>query len=458
MNKGIWIETLKLNDLTLWDENARFSDKYFNKDEKELIAHFCNRKDFKIEELTKEVVRDFDLPQLEKLVIYNNEGRNMVLEGNRRITVYKLLNNPELSPNATIKYFFLKKKKEVSVKNNFLFECIVTDNITEGFRYIERKHLRGNNEVGWKDQERTNHNVRRGTATQKEEFKVAVSKIIKGLDFPEELKENILGPRFVTNFWRIVGSNIAWSKYGFSLSKDGVLQVKDKIFKEHLKVIIWNVLQKKDFSGNKIDSRTLNTNIEKEEYLNSISDKDVERVSVGVKEHTKETLFGSSAVQIQEASKNINKTPITTGSSILFGRKLILKSGPVNNLYRAIDLIYEQNKTNEQNLNVVFPVLGMSLRLILDVAAKEYYKHAEPNKTGQWFEDFLKIVKNEFKKQNTIEKINYLSLTTDWLSSKYNIEGILHTWSHGDLPANKSEVLKMSKIIGDILVIYFNRK
>ena len=52
----------------------------------------------------------------------------------------------------------------------------------------------------------------------------------------------------------------------------------------------------------------------------------------------------------------------------------------LNNLYWAIDKIYEQNKNNKNELEIVLPIVGMSLRLILDVAAREYYSEEELKK------------------------------------------------------------------------------
>ena len=65
-------KSIKVSDLQLWDENARVPDKYFNKSEKEIISHFLSKKEFKIEILAKEIVKDFDLLQLENIIVYNN--------------------------------------------------------------------------------------------------------------------------------------------------------------------------------------------------------------------------------------------------------------------------------------------------------------------------------------------------------------------------------------------------
>ena len=48
---------IALKDLFLWDQNARFTDKYFSKPEKELIEHFCSDKKFRIETFAKKLSR-----------------------------------------------------------------------------------------------------------------------------------------------------------------------------------------------------------------------------------------------------------------------------------------------------------------------------------------------------------------------------------------------------------------
>ena len=46
-DNGNWSEEeVPLKELFLWDENARFPDKYFNKTERELIEYFLSKKNF----------------------------------------------------------------------------------------------------------------------------------------------------------------------------------------------------------------------------------------------------------------------------------------------------------------------------------------------------------------------------------------------------------------------------
>ena len=148
-------------------------------------------------------------------------------------------------------------KEKIEIDNNYNFECLVTTDLEQGLRFIDRKHIQNNNEVSWGDAERAHHNARRGKAKKKEYFRIGISKIVKNLDIPEEFKNDVLGKGYVTTFFRILDSNAAWDKYGFRLDSEGNLKVRNNDFAEELKVIILNVLQKKDFNDKPIHSRAL---------------------------------------------------------------------------------------------------------------------------------------------------------------------------------------------------------
>src|SRR3989339_420764 len=275
-------------------------------------------------DLAESIVKEFDLPQLEKIVIYSLNGNNIVLEGNRRLVAYKLLNNPDLIKNPQTKNKLIELKSKIDINDNFKLECLVTDDIEQGFRYIERKHLNNNHEVAWGDNERTHHKARRGKASAKELFKVEITKIVKDLDLPTAMKESVLGHGYVTNFWRILESEPAWKEYGFKIDSEGKLQMQDKNFKDKLKVIILNVLQKQDFSGNKIDSRSLNKNKEKEEYIKSISNEDIKKVESEIKNQTKENIFGDETIEIKPINQK-RSNPKSTTRSYLIPKTCILE-------------------------------------------------------------------------------------------------------------------------------------
>jgi hypothetical protein len=119
-------KALKISELSFCDENPRFPDKYFNQTEEELINFFLQKKDFKIQELAEAVVKDFSLPQLEKIVVLELQDQNIVIEGNRRLTVYKLLVNPELTKDEKIRAFFKELSNKISITEEYELECCCT--------------------------------------------------------------------------------------------------------------------------------------------------------------------------------------------------------------------------------------------------------------------------------------------------------------------------------------------
>ncbi|MBI5122641.1 hypothetical protein HZA75_02160, partial [Candidatus Roizmanbacteria bacterium] len=371
-NKANWqIKNIAIKDLLLWDENARFPDKYFNTTEKELIEYFILKKDFKIKELAEAIIKDFDLPQIEKIVVYEYDERLIVLEGNRRLTVYKLLDNPSLTSNGELKSFFEMLKLKININNNFLIESLISKDREQGLRYIDRKHVFGNNEIGWKDTERALYNARRGRAKKIELFKIALTKNIKKLDIPEPMKEQVLGSGYVTNFYRIVESNPAWQLFGFSLSNSGDLKIKDKDFSEKLKVIIFNVLKKEDFKGNKIDSRSLNKNSEKERYLKSINKDDFVRVEKEIKNSKVKNIFGEESINISKPNL-IRSNPKSTTRNYLIPKTctLQIQQTKINNVYHELKndlLIDDTNKAVPNAVGVLFRVfLEISIDFFLE--------------------------------------------------------------------------------------------
>jgi hypothetical protein len=309
---------ISINELSLWDENARFPDEYFNKTEEELISYFfSSEKKYKMKQLAESIVQDFDLPQLENIVVYNYDEKLIVLEGNRRLSVYKSLVSPNKTKKKDLQKFFNDLKIKIDIDENYKLECLVTSDREQGLRFIDRKHTQRNNEVAWGDTERAHHNARRGKAKKKEHFRIEISKIVRNLDIPYEFKNDILGKGNVTTFFRILDNNAAWDKYGFELYEDGKFVFNREGFIDELKVIILNVLQKKDFNGKPVNSRTLNKNKEIEKYIGNIQKKDAKKVDEEIGKNTEHNLFEEETINISQdsmsASSRQRSKPQPTG-------------------------------------------------------------------------------------------------------------------------------------------------
>ena len=460
----------KITDLNLWDENPRFPEEYFNKSESELVEYLFNKKGEKekIIELAKSIIENFDIVPWERLIVWDSGRKKITLEGNRRLMVYKLLLNPNLISHSKIKKIFSKGQAKTKITNDFSVECLVTNDKEHGLRYVELKHLEKGYK-GWGESERNNFRRRRGRKNEEVIIKTEIDKRVKDLNIPQDIKDKILGHGYVTTFYRVTTTFPAKDIFGYKINGEQ-LEIEDPKFNKKLKVIIWNLLNKKAYKElfdelkagekDKLNSRTLNKSENIIKYLRSITDEDIKRAEKEISSSIKETIniFGKKTKEIQLTGKPLRKTPVTKQKDLIFGRILALKSGAVNDLYTGICLIYDQNKNNNTDLRKIYPILGMSMRLILEVAGREYFKDdSGKSKKDQLLDDFLKIVKKEFRKQNKQQKLNYLSLAQDWLSSKLDLEGITHKWAHGNLPVDKTNLLSISYIVGDILEIFFGK-
>ena len=296
---------ISIANLSLWDENARFPDQYYKSEEKELINYFLSRSDFKIKELIEEIVLDYDLPHLEKIVVWDNSEELVVLEGNRRLTGYKLLANPEIiaDVNTKLHSYLLEKQSILNISNDFKLDCIVSKQKELCFRYIDRKHSKGNNQVNWLEPERINYSKRRGKENHNERIKNAMTNFVRNLDLPQEIINEVLGRGYVTTFFRFVATGPAKEAYGLSTNDKGELTYSDKDFPDKLKVIIYNVLQKQDFEGKKVDTRELNKNPQIKNYLDSVKSEDAKKVETEIKENTRENIFGEKNVSVKVDKK-----------------------------------------------------------------------------------------------------------------------------------------------------------
>lgn len=440
MRNDVWQDQeVPIKALSLWDENARFPDKYFKQTEKELIKYFLSKKEFKIKEFAEKIVNEFDLPQIEKVIVWQCEGELIVLEGNRRLTAYKLLNNPNLTEHVELQSFFRQLKNQITIDDDFTLECLITEEKEQGLRYLHRKHLDGNNEVSWGDSERAHQRAREGNANKKELFKVALTNIIKNLTLPEKMKEQILGPGFVTNFYRIIESRPAWELFGFNLDTNGNLSFTDADFEKKLMVIILDVLKQRDRSGNKIDSRSLNKNNKKEEYLKSIKGEDVSHVHEEIKKAQTTDIFGRETIIITQGGKQRSNQKSTI-RYYLIPKTCILKinENKINNIYHELrdDLLLDDSKKSVPNAaGVLFRVF---LEITLDYYAKQ--KGFEFNRNKTIAEKISAVTKhmedNSFANKSQLKGIRKVTGDTSHILHFQNFHDYVHSFQVQPTPSS----------------------
>lgn len=344
MKKNIWNQKkITIKDLCLWDENARFPEEYFSKTENELIDYFLQKKHFKIESFAKEIVKDFDLPQLEKLVVLQINKKYVTLEGNRRLTVYKLISNPLLASNERLKNFFEELQKATKINGACLLESVVTSVREEALRFIDRKHNRGNNEIGWGEPERRNFAIRQLRGKGKDVVRVELANAVKKLSLPEIVKESVLGKGFVTTFYRIVDGISARNKLGYEVLESGQIKIKNqKHFDDFLKIIVFDVWSKRDLKGNVIDSRSLNKQDAVDSYVKGVQIKDIQKVDKEIKKNTKENLFGEKIILVSSRARS---KQISILRKYLIDSSIYIENPRINDIYNELRKKLEVNMT-----------------------------------------------------------------------------------------------------------------
>jgi len=436
---------IPIDSLSLWDENARFPDQYFNSDEKELIRYFISKPNFKIKELVDEIVNDFDLPLLEKVVVWDSVKGFIVLEGNRRLTGYKLLANPSIISdiNSKLHSFLIEKQSSIKISNDFMLDCLVSEDKDQCYRYIDRKHSKGNNQVNWLEPERINYSKRRGVENQNERIKNAITKFVRGLDLPKEIINEVLGRGYVTTFYRFVTTGPAKDTFGLSTNAKGDLLFRDKAFPEKLKVIIYNVLKKEDFEGKKVDSRELNKNPEIKNYLESVKAEHAKKVDEEINENTHTTIFGDNKISVKVGQKT-RILPKSTSRKYLIPNSCRIKitEPKINNIFRELRedlLLDETNKSVPNAVGVLFRVfLEVSLDHYAKMNMKIFKKTATISQKIPWIVENLVSKGYDSKIFNNINKVGSAKRENTYLS----IDNF-HEYVHSTTTQPSSNELKL---------------
>lgn len=131
-----FFELIDIDNLALWKENVRFLEKMTNEEEciKALFDNKAmNRKQKKLLDAIFSENKVY-----EDIIIYRDEhGNNIVLDGNRRISLFKIANYPEL-----LEKYKIDIKKIRSICTNIKrVECKVYYDFKEACKQVELRHL-----------------------------------------------------------------------------------------------------------------------------------------------------------------------------------------------------------------------------------------------------------------------------------------------------------------------------
>lgn len=133
------MQEVEIVNLQLDTENYRLGPQ---PDQPQTIKAMIEEQGDKLVELAKDIV-EHGLSPIELIAVCPIDGKFRVLEGNRRITALKLLNEPGLASGAKISKPIHALAAASAGKLNKKCWCIVVPSKQEAFKWIQRKHDTG---------------------------------------------------------------------------------------------------------------------------------------------------------------------------------------------------------------------------------------------------------------------------------------------------------------------------
>ncbi|MEK7610935.1 MAG: hypothetical protein AAB486_01000 [Patescibacteria group bacterium] len=419
------IKTIEISKLHLWTENPR-DPVDTNKTDEYVIDRIIKDSDnrWNIQKLVRKMGKYYDYSELPIVVL--KDKKYLVYDGNRRIALLKILQDDKKYSKYVGKLF--RELEPELLRNQTTLPCNVCDEQT-AISSIERKHI---DNGSWGELERDYFLL--NFKKEPRSIFVAINDqagVIKGNKTLNKrfVKEEVLNEKNLKEIGIEFKEGKLFSRYSsnqliqiFKATQDALKQggISTRNNRGKLKTVIV-----KDKSINEILQNPENSNLEE----------------VYVKHEQSEKLT------------KIQKSPSTKKNDALFGRELQLEEGTVNDLYLAIDKIYKKGRDDEN----ILLIIGMSMRLMLDVAARIYYNKQGDLKNAEKEKPYLNFIKCFQKQCNDKKIVNYLSITSDFLNKNFEFEALLGKYAHGNTEVSKQDVLKMSCVTADIIEYYFKK-
>jgi hypothetical protein len=424
------IKTIPITELNLWTENPRDPIEIETSDFEIIKRALSDSKSkWDLQGLINKMGLYYDLSELPTVV--EIDSKYIVYDGNRRIAILKYLQNSKRFEDLNLSLYFDEEPTELKLFTEI--PCNLCD-IDTALKNIERKHT---NSGDWGRLER-DYFALKHLKKEKSHF-ISLDEQTGIISNNDKMNQRFVKDEMLTK------ENL--SKIGFEYRDNKFVsnydkKTSNKIIESIVRLVQKGIVNTRN-NRHKLKEPLLKHNPDLKKVIKPFDDKKkVQNLTYKKVQNTP-----------KKADKKPRKTQTSKENTTLFGKTLELKLGKVNDLYRAILRIYESNEKDA----TILPIIGMSLRLITEVAARTYFDKNDPKKAqkDQVYNDFLKVAKKEMNLKQADK--NYLSLTTDWLDNKNNIEAILAKYAHGNIPVSRDGILKNSFVIGEILEHYYKK-
>jgi hypothetical protein len=390
---------LLLSLLHINTENPRYESTV---SQKEAISEILSDQSEKIIRLAEDIIKNGLNPSELALVSASTSEKGFynVLEGNRRVTALKLLDNPGLAspnhPKVTSKFKELKKGHKAIKK----VACIVFENPDDANHWIKLKHTGENEGVGvvrWDSQQVARFESRTGA-----ESNVA----LQAIEFLKNSKEvgsslkSKLGKLPITNLDRLLTDKGIQDLLGISISKKRIRThlPEAEIVKGLSKIV-------EDLVSKKIKVKDIYTKKDREKYIETFKKAEIPEKSKKSSQAWELTGDTQAEPPRQGSESSETKTskrssPLSTSRSSIIPRDCIIKIGSeakVNKIYR------ELKNLDCDEFNNAGAIL---LRVFLELSADSYLSRFKVRGLGKDSELNKKLygIAEEFQHSAILDK------------------------------------------------------
>lgn len=432
------ILNIAIKDLHLWTENPR-DPIGEDINDLEIIKRAINdnEKKWNIPKLIRDMGDYYHFNKLPIVVL--KDKKYIVYDGNCRVTILKYLQNPEWSKE--IEGTLFPSNEPTQLKNLLEIPCNLCDEDT-ALDIIYRDNISNNT---WSPL--TQHYFEHYYLKKEKSTFLMFEETTNLISSHDKLNQRFVADEVITK--------LNLESIGFRIVEEKLQSIYSN---QENKEILERLIEL-------IETGKIKTRTDEKKWTVRVSNKTwwlkwaMEKLSPDLKngikniDKWKPKEVNTSVVWVWKTSKwetSHRKTSVKESEDVLFGRKLLLKEGMVNNLYCAIDEVYDKFKKNK-NFEYKLPFIGMSLRLILDIAGREVLK----DDTEKAYKNFLSKAKKEMWMSKKSQA--FLAVTDNWLDAKGKLEGTFAKYAHWTMPVDKGNIIISSKIVADILEYYFKR-
>lgn len=164
-------------------------------------------------------------------------------------------------------------------------------------------------------------------------------------------------------------------------------------------------------------------------------------------------LEGENPEVAQGGTCHVRRKPVSNSvGKRMFGQTLRPRGTKSNDIYRAIDWIDGQYLKHPDNLKHLLPILGFSLRLLIETVAREYFASIGEEHKDSSLKPFLKnVAKPMLKAKIDSAGINDFTLASEWVNGSHNLDATLDKWAHGTLSADRDSLVRESELVALII-------